>query len=79
MIRNSFIATALAALVGITAAAPAMANDVRIEQYGWSNSAGGAQNGFKNRIRVYQNGRFNKVIGQQRGRHNLSAIGQDGA
>lgn len=47
MIRNSFIATALAALVGITTAAPAMANDVRIEQYGWSNSAGGAQNGFK--------------------------------
>ncbi len=78
MIRISFIATTLAALVGITAAAPAMANDVSIEQYGWSNSAGGAQNGFKNRIRVYQDGRFNTVIGQQHGRHNLSAIGQEG-
>lgn len=36
MIRKSFIASALVALVGIAAAAPAMANDVRIEQYGWS-------------------------------------------
>lgn len=50
MIRKSFIASALVVLVGIAATAPAMANDVRIEQYGWSNSAGGAQEGYGNRI-----------------------------
>ncbi len=31
MTRTSFIATALAALIGIGAAVPALANDVRIE------------------------------------------------
>ncbi|MGV1819852.1 LuxR C-terminal-related transcriptional regulator [Agrobacterium sp. CG160-95] len=58
MIRTSFVAIALSALVGFTATAPAMANDVRIEQYGWSNSAGGAQEGYGNRIRTYQNGGY---------------------
>lgn len=78
MIRKSFIASALVALVGLAAAAPAMANDVRIEQYGWSNSAGGAQEGYGNRIRTYQNGGYNRIVGHQYGRHNLSAVGQEG-
>lgn len=78
MIRTSFVAIALSALVGFTATAPAMANDVRIEQYGWSNSAGGAQEGYGNRIRTYQNGGYNRIVGHQYGRHNLSAVGQEG-
>ena len=78
MIRKSFIASALVALVGIAAAAPAMANDVRIEQYGWSNSAGGAQEGYGNRIRTYQNGGYNRIVGHQYGHRNLSAVGQEG-
>ena len=71
MNRTSFVATALVALIGFTSAAPAMANDVRIEQYGWSNSAGGQQEGYSNRIRTYQNGSYNRIVGRQNGRHNL--------
>ncbi len=62
MFRTSLIATALVALVGMNVAAPAMANDVRIEQYGWGNSAGGAQQGYWNRIRTYQNGDYNRLV-----------------
>jgi minor curlin subunit len=75
MIAKIFIATAL---VGFTIIAPAMANDVRIEQYGWSNSSGGAQNGYRNRIRVYQDGSYNRMNSRQYGRDNLSAVGQQG-
>ena len=63
MTPKSFATLALAALLGATAAVPAMANDVRIEQYGWANSAGGSQHGGRNRIRVYQNGGHNGMTG----------------
>ncbi|TGS03268.1 hypothetical protein EN852_035880 [Mesorhizobium sp. M2E.F.Ca.ET.209.01.1.1] len=78
MTRTSIIATAFAALVGVTAVAPAMGNDVNLEQYGWRNSAGGAQHGYRNRVHFHQDGRFNTAIGQQYGHRNLSVIMQQG-
>ncbi|MDR6590858.1 curlin [Agrobacterium tumefaciens] len=78
MIRKSFIASALVALVGIAAAAPAMANDVRIEQYGWSNSAGGAQEGHDNYGSTYQNGSRNVAGIGQFGSNHTTILTQDG-
>jgi hypothetical protein len=68
-------ASALAAAIGLTTI-PAIANDLQIQQFGWANSAGGAQSGFMNRIGIYQNGRWHRVISQQFGNHNLAAVGQ---
>ena len=50
MTRNIFIATAIAALIGLSAA-PAMANSLSIQQFGFGNAAGGGQVGFANQIR----------------------------
>ena len=72
------LASALVVLAGLTAVTPASANDVRFDQYGWSNSAGGSQQGYRNRIRVHQDGRYNRSLSEQRGSNNLSVIGQEG-
>ncbi len=76
MIRKSFIASALVALVGFAAAAPAMANDVRIEQYGWIV---GHQYGRHNLSAVGQEGHDNYGSTYQNGSRNVAGIGQFGS
>ena len=69
--------SALALLIGFSAA-PALANGVQIQQYGWGNAAGGAQAGWKNKVGIHQNGWLNGAAAHQKGWKNTSAIGQQG-
>jgi hypothetical protein len=77
MTRTFLISSAIAAVIGFTAV-PASANDIYIKQYGFANSTGGSQTGFRNRTGIHQNGRYNTAISTQKGKRNMVAIGQDG-
>ena len=77
MTRKFFISTAIASAIAF-ASAPAMANQVHIDQFGFGNAAGGAQAGVNNTIGVFQDGIFNNSISQQTGVGNLAVTGQQG-
>ena len=75
--KRTIITTAIAAMIAVSAA-PTMANDVFINQYGYSNSSGGSQTGWYNRFGLQQRGSWNTGLSRQNGNRNISAIGQEG-
>ncbi|MBO6722786.1 MAG: curlin, partial [Roseitalea sp.] len=70
MSRKLIIAASLA--IASAFAAPAMANDVTIDQFGFGNSAGGGQTGWNNKLGVFQDGVFNNTIIEQFGSNNTA-------
>ncbi|MCP4183892.1 MAG: hypothetical protein GY761_11345 [Hyphomicrobiales bacterium] len=55
MSRKLFIATLVATAMGL-GLAPAMANQINLQQFDFDNQTGGSQNGIDNLIGIFQTG-----------------------
>ncbi|MEL6948170.1 MAG: curlin [Pseudomonadota bacterium] len=77
MKRTSIISAIIVAATAF--AAPASANDVFIDQFGFGNSAGGGQNGVGNDLVILQEGVNSTSIITQDGFGNLAGSGQSGS